>query len=92
MQILTAEQQLTDMLDRVYRKYESQLEEKRKIKEQLIRRIKEQESLAEENYNKNVREERENFELLEKQAQATLARNKLGVIQERVNIVLGRMS
>ena len=80
------------MLDRVYRKYESQLEEKRKIKEQLIRRIKEQESLAEENYNKNVREERENFELLEKQAQATLARNKLGVIQERVNLVLGRMS
>jgi hypothetical protein len=35
------------MLDRAYQKYESQLGEKKKLKEELIRKIKQQEHLAE---------------------------------------------
>lgn len=39
--MLKAEEQLTDMLDRAYQKYEMQLAEKQKIKDELIKKIKE---------------------------------------------------
>ena len=39
--VLKAEEQLTDMLDRAYQKYEMQLAEKQKIKDELIKKMKE---------------------------------------------------
>jgi hypothetical protein len=42
------------MLDRAYKKYEMQLAEKLKIKDELIKKIREKEKLAEENYYKNI--------------------------------------
>ena len=39
--VLKAEEQLTDMLDRAYQKYQMQLAEKQKIKDELIKKIKE---------------------------------------------------
>lgn len=52
--VLKAEEQLNDMLDKAYKKYETQLIEKQKIKDELIKKIREKEKLAEENYNKNI--------------------------------------
>ena len=51
---MKAEEQLNDMLDKAYKKYETQLIEKQKIKDELIKKIREKEKLAEENYNKNI--------------------------------------
>lgn len=52
--VLKAEEQLNEMLDKAYQKYEMQLIEKQKIKDELIKKIREKEKMAEENYYKNI--------------------------------------
>ena len=64
----------------------NRLAEKQKIKEELVRKMKEQEQLIEEKFSKGIEEERRQFEVLEKEANSILGKNKLNIIQEKVRL------
>ena len=72
------------MLERVNKKYEMKLKEQQKIKNELVKKVKEQVRNIQEQYDKGVRNEKEQLEILEKEAKKKLARNKMGIIGETV--------
>lgn len=80
------------MLDEANKRYVDRLGQKQKIKEELIKKMKEQESLIEERFHSGIQEEKEQFEVLEKQAKIILGKSKLNVRSEKVRQAILRTS
>ena len=79
--MLKAEAKINEMLDEVNLKYKQKLSQKQKIKEELIRKIRQQEEDIQAQFEQQVSEEKEHFSLLETEARRVLGKKKLGAVQ-----------
>lgn len=79
VQILKAEDQLTDILEKTNQKYLARLEQKYQIKEELLRKMENQEQQVEDKFLINLEQERQQLELLEMHAKNMLGKSNLKI-------------
>jgi hypothetical protein len=69
------------MMEQANRKYADRLAQKQRVKEELLKKMQDQQKLIEERFQKGIDEERGQFEELEKQAKDILGKKRLNITE-----------